>query len=145
MLSNSQGAICVCRRGFNNVNGECRTKPIIISVIFRCTLPFEDYFSDLYNSNTIEFNSLLRGRLFTALILVEYCDTVVIANIRNGSTIVTFDVLLPSNTTQNETTIMNNMQSDIFQNSTESLFYYFPIAADPNNTILAINSKLKHL
>ena len=141
IVSTSQGAKCVCKRGFSDVNGECRTKPIVISVIFRCTLPFNNNLLDLLNPFTVDFNILLRQRLRVALFLIDFCDTVVVVDIFRGSTVVAFDVLLPSNTTQNETTIRNHMESDIFNNATESLHPYFPVSADPNNTILAINSK----
>ena len=141
IVSTSQGAKCVCKRGFSDVNGECRTKPIVISVIFRCTLPFDDNLSDLLDPFTLAFNILLRARLSVALFLNDFCDTIVVVNISEGSTVVTYDVLLPSNTTQNETTIRNHMENDIFNNATESLHPYFPVRADPNNTILAINSK----
>ena len=140
-MSTSQGAKCVCKRGFSDVNGECRTKPIVISVIFRCTLPFNNNLLDLLNPFTVDFNILLRQRLRVALFLNDFSDTVVVVDFSGGSTVVTADVLLPSNTTQNETTIRNSLENEILNNATGILSPFFPVSADPNNTILAINSK----
>ena len=137
--ASSQGQKCVCKRGFFKENGECRSRPIMITVTFKCTLPFDERLLDLFNPYTIGFINEMKSRLSLTLVLITGSDNIVIVLFFQGSTGVTFDVLLPSNTTQNETTIANNLQNDILQNAT--LSPYFPVAADPSDTILAVNSK----
>lgn len=138
--SSSQGPSCECRRGFFDVNGECISGPVVINIIVRFTIVFNSNFSDRYHPSTIAFVDELKPRLCRAMELSS-CSYLVIISISSGSTIVDFEVILPSNTTQTETTLMKNLENDIFNNSTQSLFVYFPTAPDPNNTILEINSK----
>ena len=124
--------------------GVCITRPICYSVRLRFTIPFVDYLLDFFNSLTITFINLLQGRLFVALRL-ESSDFVIIVLLYRGSTIAEFDILLPSNTTQNATTIMNNLVDDIFTNSTESLYPYYPTSAgNVSNLLFDINGKFSY-
>ena len=140
----AQNAQCVCRRGFTARNGVCITRPICFTVRLRFTIPFVDYLLDFFNSLTINFINTLQGRLFVALRL-ESSDFVIIVLLYRGSTIAEFDILLSSNTTQNATSITNNLVDDIFNNSTESLHAYYPTSAgNVSNLLFDINGNFSY-
>ena len=138
--SASQGPLCVCRNGFINSNGICTSGEIVIVITIKFTLSYVDTLSDRYHPETINFIEILIPRLRRAMLLKSF-DYISIISFSSGSTITNFEVILSSNTTETEATIINNLQNDIFNNATESLFHYYPTAADSNNTILGVNSK----
>ena len=136
-------AMCLCRRGLVEVEGVCTTRPICYSVRLKFTLPFLDHLLDLWDTLTINFIAELQGRLFIALRLVSG-EFVYVVRFYSGSTITEVDILLPSNTNQNETTITNNLWADISRNeTTQELFRYYPTALSAvTSAVLQINSNL---
>ena len=129
---------CVCKRPFTLRNGVCETRTFCYHVGLRFTMQFDNILLNLFADFTIRFKNLLEIRLYTAL-LFWGIEIVNVVEFYSGSTITEFDVLLPANTTETETSIMRNLENDIFSNTTKSLFHYFPTAADANNTFLGVN------
>lgn len=135
-----QNARCMCKRGFRRRRGRCRTLPICFTVQIRLTIPFNILFLNIFSDYTITFIGTFESRFFLALRLTP-SDFVSVFSISQGSTVVAVDVLLQANTTQNATSLRDNLVSDIYQNSTEQLFPYFliPPSSDQNNVILELN------
>ena len=136
-------AVCRCGHGFRrNRNGVCRARPRIFRMRFRFTLSFNVTFNDFSLSLTISFVSRLKFQLHRALRLSTAAEIDIIG-FSQGSTIADFDVLLPTNATETQDTITNNLVNDIFDNITSSnLTEFFPTPPDSvNNTLLGINGK----
>ena len=117
-------------------------------MFIRFTIVFLDAFLDLFNSITVDTFGSLPSHLFIALRLdSNTTEFVCLVRFFNGSTVVEFDVLLPSNTTIDEPTIRNNLEADIFRNeTTQELFRYFPTQpASVSDTILQVNGNFVNL
>ena len=138
----NKNAQCVCKPGFKlNINGKCKTQPIVFKLRIRFTIPFLNYLFDLFDQLTIRFATEMEGRLKIALRLTRRA-IVVIISFRPGSTLTEFMVLMPSNTTENESTIRTKLIDEIYNNATESLYTYFPTPpGDINSTLLEVNGK----
>ena len=85
----------------------------------------------------------MEGRLRVALRLSRRA-IVIIIKFTPGSTVTDFMVLLPSNTTENEAALRFKLTDEIYNNTTESLYVYFPTPpGDINSTLLEAQGKFK--
>ena len=65
---------------------------------------------------------------------------IVITRLRPGSTLVDFEVSIPSNDTATQETVTNNLLSDI-SSPNSNLTEYYPDPPNLNDTILSSNGK----